>query len=186
MRLIDGEQTPRSPRLNGWVMVVAFGVVFTIAIAVIAAVRAEPSPEQGTSDFRDFWNTARAFRDTGEIRSDLGVHNYLPFFVIFMLPWTVLPLQAAVAVFTVLSLGTFVLTVVLTQLLLHGRVGSQPRPATLVAMGLMLPYVVSCGVVGQVNLLVLFLVLAAWFLVERGREWEAGLVSYEILPLEQN
>jgi hypothetical protein len=52
---------------------------------------------------------------------------------------------------------------------------------------LLLAYVHSCAVLGQLGLLLLFLIVATWFLVERGREWEAGVplglaVLIKLLP----
>ena len=158
---------PRPP--NGWYALLAAAVAYAAVISVIVAYRAE-----STSDFRDFWENAVHFRETGEIASDLGVHNYLPFFTIFMLPWGFLPLRVAIVVFSLLSLALFGVTVVLVEHLLHEGLGRKPRPALLIALGLMLPYVHSCAVLGNVGLLLLFLIVTAWFFVERGREWEAG------------
>lgn len=158
---------PRPP--TGWYALLAVAVVYAAVISVVVACRAE-----STSDFRDFWQNAVHFRETGEIASDLGVHNYLPFFTIFMLPWGLLPLPVAIVVFSLLSLALFAVTVVLVEHLLHDGLPRKPRPALLLALGLVLPYVHSCAVLGNVGLLLLFLIVTAWFFVERGREWEAG------------
>ncbi len=157
-------------RRRGWLPLVVAGMIYVAVICVVVALRAE-----STSDFRDFWETARHFRQTREISSGLGVHNYLPFFTLFMTPWSLLPLRVAIVLFTLLSFGLFALTVALVQTLLHGELRPRPRAATLAAIGLALAYVHSCGVLGQVGLLLLFLVVATWFLVERGKEWVAGL-----------
>jgi len=149
--------------------------VYAVVLAVIVGIRAAETRKQGTLDFRDFWMTARDFRATGVIRTDLGVHNYLPFFTIFMLPWSLVPLRVAAVLFTLLSVGLFGLTVYLVNRLLSDLPGRGPRSAVLVGAALALPYVHSCAVLGQVGLLVLFLIVATWFLVERGREWEAGI-----------
>jgi len=161
-------QHPSAPR--GWWLLIGSGVVYTIAVGIIVGIRAE-----STSDFRDFWENAVRFRETGEIAADLGVHNYLPFFTIFMLPWGLLPLRAASVTFAVLSLLLFAITVVLVESLLNNRPRPRPRPALLIAVALALPYVHSCAVLANVGLLVLFLVVTTWFLVERSREWEAGV-----------
>ncbi len=178
----------RAARGRGWLPLLAFGIVLTIVLCVVAAIRADPDPDKGTSDFRDFWLTAEHFRATGEISSERGVHNYLPFFTIFMVPWSLLPLRVAAAAFTLLSMSLAGITVVLVEVLLNDGLGPRPRKATLAAIGLSGAYVVSCGVLGQVGLLVLFLVVACWFLVERGREWEAGIplglaAAIKLLPL---
>lgn len=154
---------------RGWVPLIVAGVAYTAIICVVVALRAE-----STSDFRDFWETARHFRQTGQISSELGVHNYLPFFTVFMTPWSFLPLRVAIVAFTLLSFGLFALTVTLVESLLNGGLGPRPRKATLAAIVLAAAYVHSCGVLGQVGLLLLFLVVTTWFLVERGHEWTAG------------
>jgi hypothetical protein len=158
------------PSGRGWFWFIAAAVVFCAAVAVMVAIRAPSS-----TDFRDFWENAVHFRQTGRIASDRGVHNYLPFFTIFMLPWGFLPLRVAAVAFVLLSLALFALAAYLTELLLHGSAGRTPRPAFLAAIGLALPYVYACAVVGNLGLLLAFLVVATWFLVERGREWQAGV-----------
>jgi hypothetical protein len=162
----------RRESLRGWLPLMTGGGVYALVICVVAGIRADPA---STSDFRDFWETARHFRLTGEISTEFGVHNYLPFFTIFMTPWSLLPLRVAAVVFTLLSLALFGLTVVLTETLLNGRLGPRPRKATLAAILLMLAYVHSCAVLGQLGLLLLFLVVTTWFLVEREKDWAAGV-----------
>ena len=154
---------------RGWTSLLSVVAVYTIVILVVVASRAESS-----TDFRDFWENALHFRQTGAISTELGVHNYLPFFTILMLPWSFLPLRVAIVIFTLLALGLFVLTVLMAETLLGGGLGSAPRRAMLGALILVLPYVHSCAVLGNVGLIVLFLIMAAWFLAERGRECEAG------------
>lgn len=161
--------TPPS-RLRGWLPLILGGATYAVILCVIVVLRAET-----TTDFRDFWETARHFRETGQISSELGVHNYLPFFTAFMMPWGLVPLRVAIVLFTLLSLGLCTLTIALAEVLLNGGLGPRPRKVTLVTIGLMLPYVHSCGVLGQMSLLLLFLVVATWFLVERGKEWAAGV-----------
>ncbi len=158
------------PPRRGWYAL--FGVVILLAtvMLVMVAFRAESS-----TDFRDFWENALQFRETGEIAHDEGVHNYLPFFTIFMTPWSFLPLPVAAVSFVLLSLALFGLSAYMTDVLLSDGVPPRPRAALLVSLGLALPYVYACAVVGNLGLLLLFLVVATWFLVERGREWEAGL-----------
>jgi hypothetical protein len=157
------------PAPFGWRPVMLAAIAYAVILAAVVVWRAE----SGT-DFRDFWRTAGHFYATGEIRADFGVHNYLPFFVIFMTPWSLLPLPVAAAAFTLLSLALFGLTVALVERILTGGGSPAPRRSTLLAVGLVLPYVHATAVLGQVNLLLLFLVVAAWFLAERGREWGAG------------
>jgi len=160
----------RAPWLRRWGWLAAAAAAYGILACVIVAVRAESS-----SDFRDYWETARHFRQTGEITDQLGVHNYLPFFTVLMVPWSLLPLRIAIVIFTLVSLGLFTLAVVMAETLLCDGLPRRPRPALLAALGLMLAYVYSCTVLGAVGLLVTFLIVATWFLFERGREWPAGV-----------
>jgi hypothetical protein len=160
----------KPPLPSGWRLLIVGGVAYCIVLIVVVALRAESS-----SDFRDFWRTAEAYRTTGEIRPDLGVHNYLPFFVIFMTPWSLLPLPVAIGAFSVFSMVLLGVTVAMLELLLNGRVDRAPRAATLISLALALPYIHATAVLGQVNLLVLFLIVAAWLLASRGQEWSAGV-----------
>lgn len=162
--------TPTQTRRGrGWTLLIVCAAAYTLVMCIVVWNRAE----SGT-DFRDFWRTARQFRETGVIRSDLGVHNYLPFFTIFMTPWSYLPLRPAAVLFTVLSLALLALSVVLAEVLLHGRVGDRPSRSMWISVGLMLPYATSCAVLGAMGHVLLFLTLASWFLVVRRREWLAG------------
>lgn len=166
----------------GWRPLLLAGAAYAVILLIVVVLRAESS-----TDFRDFWRTAEHFRTTGEVRTDLGVHNYLPFFVIFMAPWSVLPLPAAIALFTVLSVVLFAASVWMLELLLAGPPGPRPRVALLVAVGLALPYFHATAVLGQVNVLVLFLVVASWLLAAGRREWTAGValglaVLVKLLP----
>ena len=76
--------------------------------------------------------------------------------------------------FTALSLALFAFTVVLVELIHETRLPPKPRAATLIAIALVLPYLWSCATLGQLGLLLLFLIVVAWWLAIRGQEWEAG------------
>lgn len=143
------------------------------AYAVLAAaIAAERAPT--TSDFRDYWENAVHFLQTGEISAELGVHNYLPAFTILMAPWGLLPLRLAVFLFVLLSVALFGWTVVLAERALQPGRTARPRAATLLAAGLLIPYVTSCVVLGQVGLAVGLLVMLGWRLARRGRACAAG------------
>lgn len=161
---------------RGWRPLAATAVVLTIVLCAVTAYRGL-STDRGSStlDFRDFWLTALHFRETGQIVTEFGVHNYLPFFTIFMMPWSYLPLPAAVALFTALSMAAGAASVVMTEILLNGQLDPRPRASTYLAVLLVLPYAWSAGVLGQLGLILLFLMIATWFLSVRGLEWEAGI-----------
>lgn len=146
-------------------------VGYALIIGVVVWLRAE-----STTDFRDFWNTARYFLQTGQLSRSLGVHNYLPFFPLFMLPFAQLPLRIAIELFTLISLAAFAAAVVLVELL---RTGARPQrldPPAALAVLLILPYVTSCAVLGSISLVLLLLVVAAAVLVVMRREVLAGLM----------
>lgn len=163
------EPRPSNPPSRAWQALLTFGAVFAVVVLVMVWFRAE-----STSDIRDFWENAVHFRETGTVATELGVHNYLPFFTIFMMPWGLLPLRVAAVAFVALSLGLFGLTAYIVERMMAEPLGPRPRRALLLALGLALPYVYACAVVGNVGLLLLFLVVAAWYLVEREQEWAAG------------
>ncbi len=148
-----------------WVVVAAYG----LAMCVYVVWRAERS-----TDFRDFWENARALLETGRIRSDLGVHNYLPVFTILMAPWGLLPLEAAMVAFTVLSLACLVAAGLLLRGCLRGAGQPLVDRALLVALWLIAPYVHSTLTLGAVNCILLLLIVAAWAACQRRREWLAG------------
>ena len=159
----------RAPHGLRWRHAAIAWAALTAGLCVVAAIRAE-----STTDFRDFWETARHFRLTGEMRSDLGVHNYLPFFTLFMVPWSLLPLRLAIVLFTALSMALFGAAVYMLDTLLAGRRSRGARPATLLAAALMLPYVVSCAVLGAMGLLLAFLIVWGGWLAERRKDAWAG------------
>lgn len=152
---------------------VAAGIVYIAVAASIAGVRAHSS-----SDFRDFWENAQHFRLTGQISSELGVHNYLPAFTLLATPISLLPLPVAVSAFVAVSLIAFAWTAhELDRRLLGrspeaaGRLGLTPG---VVALLLMLPYIHTCAVLGALGLLLNALIVLAWLHGERGREGIAG------------
>lgn len=165
-----GPKDPTPTNLAGWQPLLIFAIVYTLILCIIVAIRAE-----STTDFRDYWETALHFRQTGQISTEHGVHNYLPFFTIFMLPWSFLPLRVAIVLYTLLAMSLVSLCIILVEGMLVGWLPSKPRRATLIAVGLMLAYFHSAAVLGAINLLVLFLIIATWFFFESRREWLAGL-----------
>ncbi len=104
-----------------------------------------------------------------------GVHNYLPFFTLFMAPWGWLPLTTAIILFTAFSLALFATAVVLLDVLVQGRLAERPSMVTLLALALAAPYVHACVTVGAVTLLLVFLIVAAWYLLEERLPVMAGV-----------
>ncbi|RMF84869.1 MAG: DUF2029 domain-containing protein, partial [Planctomycetota bacterium] len=147
----------------------ALAVLYTVVICFIVTQRAESS-----SDFRDFWENAVALRETGVIRSDLGVHNYLPAFTLLMFPWSFLPLRLAIVLFTLLSLGAYAHAVLLCRSIIRRQYPDAPEAAVAVAVGLQLAYVTSCAVVGAWGLILTWLVVLAFAQHLAGRDVRAG------------
>jgi len=146
-----------APWLAGW-------AVFAAILTTILVLRADSS-----SDFRDFWRTAATYLETGEIRSDLGVHNYLPAFVLLMTPLALLPLPAAAVVFSAASFALFALALWRLDRLFAPPGTRGPSGATRAAVLLAAPYIASGGVLGTVGLCLVALILLA-FTQPRGRD----------------
>ncbi len=154
---------------RAWGPVIAAGAVYAISIAVVVWLRAE-----STTDFRDFWRTGRHFLRTGQLTTELGVHNYLPFFPLFMLPFARLPLHAAIELFTLISLASLVAGAALADVLRAGVLPARPHRLVIVPLLLVLPYATSCLVLGSVSLLLLVLIVATGVLVTLRRDAAAG------------
>lgn len=173
---LENEQ-PDDARALTWRGLALVGAIYAVVVSCYVVWRAERS-----TDFRDFWETAVYFRQSGEISSELGVHNYLPIFTLLMTPWSFLPLSVAIVLFTLLSLGLFAATVVMVEKLLCGALAKKPRPATLIAISLILPYLYSCVTLGQLGLVLLFLLVAALRALQKRRDVLAGgLLGFALL-----
>ena len=149
-------------------------MVFCAILIADAAYRARDH-RAGTSDFDDFHRTVTAdLLAHRTVTPDHGVRNYLPFFVVLMVPFGLLPMWLGCAVFVTLSLALFGLAVaMIDRRLVPAPMGPWwLRLAVSVAMAT--PFVVSAAVLGQVSLLVTFLVVLSWYLVETRREFWAG------------
>jgi hypothetical protein len=150
--------------------------VICMALVADAAWRAR-GYRVSTSDFDDFHQTVtHDLLGQGTATAEYGVHDYLPFFVVLMAPFGLLPMWLACAVFVALSLLLFSAAVWLVD----RHLVDQPRGPTWLRLGapvvMVSPFVVSAAVLGQVGLLVTFLVVLCWYLVEAGRPGSAGII----------
>ncbi|NUQ49936.1 MAG: DUF2029 domain-containing protein, partial [Phycisphaerae bacterium] len=159
----------RAPPQRPWPAWFLWGGVVYIAVAAsIAGVRAG-----STTDFRDFWENGLHFRQTGEISTTLGVHNYLPVFTIVAAPASLLDLPVAVAVFVVFSLLLVGRAAALLErhlshdVLPADRGHAAPLGSGPVALLLLLPYVHTCAVLGALGLVLVALMIFAWVMAER-------------------
>jgi hypothetical protein len=181
MRIKPWLQWPR-----GWQVLSVALAGYALAMAVVVVVRAADVPPDAvdydevraetTLDFRDYWFTARTLQRTGQVTTDYGVHNYVPFFTILMLPLSFLPLVVAAPLFVIGSLGLLFAALLLADFMLNQEISPQPRPALLVTLGLLLPYLTSAAVLGAVDLLLVGLILLTWILFEQRQEWAAGVL----------
>ncbi len=170
-------------RAPGWTALLLIYVAIAVALAIVVGVRAQRAAaapdfdaarEASTLDFRDYWFTARHLLFTGEFTTDFGVHNYLPFFSIFMTPFAALPLPVAAVSFLLLSLFLFALLALVTESKLAGGLNNKPRRALLTALLLTAPYLWASSVLATVNVLLLFVIVAGWVLIENRRPRIAG------------
>jgi len=157
-------------RLSPWLHLSL--VLFSIGLLVVGAWRAREDGS-GTSDFDDFWRTAR-FDVLAHctITPGYGVHNYLPFFMILMAPLGLLPVKVAAIVFNTISMAAFAASVGITR----SWVG--PRAAIAAAL-LVGAYAADCILLGQTALIVGALLVWTWRLAERRR----GVIAGGVLAL---
>lgn len=163
-----------------------------VAVAALAGtaigVGAYRARDGGTSDFDDFWKTARYdFLEHRTMTERFGVHNYLPFFVVVMSPLGLLPLKTASIVFNTISVAAFGAAMWMTHRLL-GRQGPASPWAVWLAGLLVLPYAFDCVMLGQAALFIVALLVWCLRLSERRRETSAGLVlavaaSLKLFPI---
>lgn len=182
-RIVSADQPDWRPRIATLVLLAI--AASTIAIGSFRA-REDGS---GTSDFDDFWRTAsRDYLLKRTMTDEWGVHNYLPFFAILMGPFGLLPLRVAAAAFGIISCVAAAATFLIIDvgLLRHG--GSPARPVRWVPAALAAAYAIDCIVLGQVALLTLLLIVAAWYLFEQQRSFACGMTlalaaSIKLLPM---
>lgn len=170
---------------NQKIVLIAAALTLAAAAVAIGAYRAR---DGGTSDFDDFWKTARYdFLEHRAMTERFGVHNYLPFFIVVMSPFGYLPLKVASVVFNSFAIMAFGLAVRMTQRLVSCPGPGVPWAAWLAAL-LVLPYAFDCVVLGQTALFIVALLVWCLVLVERRRHTAAGLVlslavSLKLFPI---
>ncbi len=165
-------------------------LIYAGCVLAVGAYRAR-ADQSSTSDFDDFYLTAKHFRQSGQRVDTCGVHNYLPFFVLFMTPFSFLPIKVASVVFNGLSLGGFLLSVRLIDgWLIAGDAEARGPPALLrigATIGMSLVYVTGCLVIGQMALFTLTMLVFVWHCVETrhpgaGGFWLALAISTKVYP----
>lgn len=173
----------RNTRWKQWTAAVIVGYCI-LACAIVGYRARSADRDVATLDFRDFWLTAQHFRLTGEIRDDLGVHNYPPCFTILMAPFSLLPLQPAAVLFTLFSITCFGVSV----RALYKAVGDHAGSAISIALLAVFPYIHATIVLGQVNLIVTAAVIAALAALLRRRDLFAGTLlataaAIKVIPI---
>ncbi|MFH1417472.1 MAG: glycosyltransferase family 87 protein [Planctomycetota bacterium] len=165
-------------------------LIYAGTVLAVGAYRAR-TDQSSTSDFDDFYLTAKHFRQTGQLVDTYGVHNYLPFFVLLMTPFSFLPITVASVVFNGLSLGGFLLSVRLIDgWMISGDTEARGPPVWLrigATVGMVLVYVTGCLVIGQMALFTLTMLVFVWQSVETrhpgaGGFWLALAISTKVYP----
>ncbi|MCG8407143.1 MAG: DUF2029 domain-containing protein [Phycisphaerales bacterium] len=180
----------KSSRATKTILTIAVLVVGIVTLA-IAAYRARHD-QSSTSDFDDFWLTGRHFLNTGEMTEDYGVHNYLPFFLLFFAPFSVLPLKVSSVVFNLIALTGFAFSVRVTDGLLaesnHPN-SSAPNSFLRRAAPVLMcsAYVIGTVIMGQMALMTLAMLVFAWRCAEKKQDLTAGFwlalaISTKVYP----
>jgi len=153
------------------------GAIYAAAMIAVAAYRARAPYTKGvgTSDYVPFYVTARHFIETGQITSDAGVRNYLPFFTVLMAPLAVLPCWLGAGIMTAMSIPALLLSVAMIGRALVPAHRPSPITTTVVPVLMILPFVHACLVLGQLSILIGLLCLLTWWLVGMERPWAAGV-----------
>ena len=175
---------------------VAFGVVLLLAFGYFDLLSLS-AIQQG--DFVKFWAGPRAllmgadpydqstWRDTaislGALRVDWSVYGYFGWAIILMLPFALLPLEAAAAVWTI---GGVALAVLAMRALLRTYLPGVPLAHTLIAMTLLVSEPARlCLVFGQWSFLLIASLAAMILWARSGREVPAALASVVLLAKPQ-
>jgi N-acetylglucosaminyl-diphospho-decaprenol L-rhamnosyltransferase len=115
---------------------------------------------------------------TARLNAELGVRGagaplrYPPLFYAAMRPWTWLPLRASALGWLILAQGLLLAT---GALLLGRRAPDPVRAVALLAVVTLFQPLVETLYLGQVNVLVLFLVTLGWWGTRAARPWTAAL-----------
>ncbi len=173
-------------------VLVACVLVYAAGILSVGAYRARED-QSSTSDFDDFYLTARRFLDTGDVVRDYGVHNYPPFAILFFVPFGLVPIKVASALFNGLALAGFVLSVRLVDRWAAEEAGPLPRKADEIAraagpIGMVLAYVTGCLIMGQMALFTLAMLVLGLHYIEKRRDvpaafWLAVAISTKVYPV---
>lgn len=143
----------------------------------IAAWRAR-GHQVSTSDFDDFHQTVRQglFSDGPPTMSpEWGMFNYLPFVVVLLAPFGLLPMSVACGVFVAISIAALYTSVRAT---LKRLAPDSPKERAIVgsfSLLMIAPFLINSLLLGQWESLILALLLSAWMLTESKRPFAAGL-----------
>lgn len=131
-----------------------------------------------TSDFDDFHQTVRQGLFSGgppTMSPEWGMFNYLPFVVVVLAPFALLPMPVACGVFVAISIAALYASV---RAALKRLAPDSPKERGIVgffSLLLIAPFLINSLLLGQWESLILALLLSAWMLFESKRPFAAGL-----------
>jgi alpha-1,2-mannosyltransferase len=168
----------------------ALAVVVCVALGAVAVYRlargqaeVEAGGSASSTDFDGFWRAGRDVREGRDIyvmpgteavgRATSPVRRYLPFFAVFMVPLSLLPLAVAGGVWHVVSFASLIGSIRIA-LRLAGRPPDLASPGFALVAAATAPFWVAHFASCQVALPVLWLALAGVEELVRGRDGRAG------------
>ena len=132
------------------------------------------------SDFDAYWEAGRRLIEASDATGSPTVRRYLPFFTVFILPLALLPMRVAGAVWHTISFLALIGSIRLSLRFLGRDPSLQSRDFIAVTL-LTAVFWVAHLVIGQANLVVLYLILLAFDLMMQRRElWGGALIGLAV------
>ena len=166
----------------------ALAVALLVYLCVLAGVAAYRAASQRSSDFLCFHRTAEHFLAHRESTQDEGVFGSPPFLTLLMVPFAIKPVWLASLLWSAANVVMLAYVVLIVDRVMVPPRVRNPLIRVAIPMACALAYVHACLVLGQLGILVLFLLAAMWALYEQNRHWWAGVilavaVQVKVFPL---
>lgn len=166
---------PRTPSEKWFVALALALLVYVAVLAGVAAYQAARGPA-GTNDFEDFHRTVTHFLKHRTYTQEYGAFGYPPFFVMLMVPLAIEPVWLASLIWSAANVVMLAAVISLVdRIIVPPRVGN-PLIRVAVPVACCMAYIHACLFLGQLGILVLFLLVIMWVLYEQKQEWWAGLM----------
>jgi hypothetical protein len=174
----------QTPAEHWFRLSVVAGGVCALVVTIIAAVRTH---NHSASDFLCFHETAKHFLKTRTITDEFGVFGNPPFFTVLMTPFSIEleglgaalsvdPAVFASLLWSAVNIAMLCAAIVLVdRVMVPGRIQNPLIRVTLPA-ALAAPYLIDSLALGQLGVLVLFLLVMMWVLYDQKQEWWAGVI----------